>query len=322
VPASVFAERVFAFELLTNGPACATMILAAYPLHQMDFVQDLTFGWRRGGRKPAGGFTLVELLVVIAVIAILAAMLLPALQGARMRAQSTSCLNNQRQLTFACMLYADECSDRWPYNLGETEIRQNTAEGQFINWTTPIMDWEPDHTDNTNTVLLTEGGIGPYTGRSAKIYHCPADRYVSDQQAQQGWSSRVRSVSMNAMIGDAGTFTLSGGNTNNPAYRQFFKTSQVPLPSSIFIFIDEHANSISDGYFINNAASYTWRRLPAAYHQGAANLSFADGHVEKHKWLDASTTPPVLPGEGYLPITAVGGRDFKWLAYRASIFSP
>jgi len=295
------------------------MITAAYPLHQMDFVQNLTFGWRRGGRKPAGGFTLVELLVVIAIIAILAALLLPALSGARLRAQSASCLNNERQLTFACMLYADEASDRLPYNLGASEISENAAVGLYINWSDPIMDWEPNHTDNTNTVLLTQGGIGPYAGRAANIYHCPADRYVSDLQSAQGWFSRVRSISMNAMLGDAGRYTLSGGNTNNPLYRQFFKISQVPQPAMIFMFIEEHANSISDGYFINNGTSYTWRRLPAAYHQRAANLSFTDGHAEKHKWLEAETSPPVLPGEGYLPIgVSHTNTDFLWLRSRTS----
>jgi prepilin-type N-terminal cleavage/methylation domain-containing protein/prepilin-type processing-associated H-X9-DG protein len=292
----------------------------------MDFVQILTFGWRRGGRKPASGFTLIELLVVIAIIAILAAMLLPALSGARMRAQSTSCLNNQRQLALACMLYADESGDRLPYNLGVTEIRENMANNIYLNWTSPIMDWNSDNTDNTNTVLLTEGGIGPYTGRASRIYHCPADHYVGDLQAGQGWSSRVRSVSMNAMLGDAGRFTVSGGNTNNPWYRQFFKITQVPRPAMIFVFIEEHANSISDGYFINNASSYygmyTWQRLPAAYHQGAANLSFTDGHVERRKWVDATTTPPVLPGQRYFPIlvSTNAASDFNWLKARTSTY--
>ena len=125
---------------------------------------------------------------------------------------------------------------------------------------------------------------------------------------------------MNAMLGDAGSFTLSGNNTNNPNYRQYFKMSQVPLPTMTFVFIEEHANSINDGYFINNGYNSNWTRLPASYHQGAGNLSFTDGHVESHKWLDATTMLPVRPGEAYTPITQVGDRDFQWLRARTSIY--
>ena len=274
----------------------------------------------RGGeskRSLGGAFTLLELLAVIAIIGILAALLLPALAGAKAKAQAATCLNNERQLALACAIYTDEFADRLPYNLGESEIRQSVAQNLFLNWTSPIMDWEPVP-DNTNTALLTEGGIGPYTSRNAAIYRCPVDNAVSDLQAQQGWPHRVRSVSMNAMVGDAGSFSLSGSNTNNPGYKQFFRVTQIPQPSQIFIFIEEHANSISDGYLINNSADYYWLRLPASYHRGRVNLSFTDGHVEGHQWLDASTKAPVRPGEAYLPIEATERRDFSWLLYRTS----
>jgi len=65
----------------------------------------------RGPRKR-DGFTLIELLVVIAVIAILAALLLPALVGARTRAQAAFCGNNLKQLSLACLLYTDDFNDR------------------------------------------------------------------------------------------------------------------------------------------------------------------------------------------------------------------
>ncbi|HTX67437.1 MAG TPA: prepilin-type N-terminal cleavage/methylation domain-containing protein, partial [Opitutaceae bacterium] len=122
----------------------------------------------------AKGFTLIELLTVIAVIAILAALLLPALAGAKAKGHTISCLSNERQLMLGCLMYVADFSDALPYNLGAGEIKQLEANNQYWNWTTPVMSWELD-SDNTNTVLLTEGGIGPYTSRAAKVYRCPVD---------------------------------------------------------------------------------------------------------------------------------------------------
>ena len=161
------------------------------------------------------GFTLIELLVVIAIIAVLSAMLLPALAHAKARGQATVCLGNLRQISLACAMYVDDAKDTLPFNFGSAEIRQRVSKGDFSNWNSTVMSWELD-SDNTNSVLLTQGGIGPYTSRSAKIYRCPNDTVVSDLQAGQGWSARVRSLSMNAMVGDAGEFSRSGANVNNP----------------------------------------------------------------------------------------------------------
>src|SRR5947207_1656534 len=252
--------------------------------------------WRQGlgckcspPRRRDFGFTLVELLVVLAIISILAALLLPALAGAKAKAKAISCLNNVRQLGLASQIYTDEYEERLPYNLGTADIHAAVAQNQFLIWNSSIMDWEVLNTDNTNTALVTLGGVGPYTSRNAKIYKCPNDNYVSDLQAAAGWKARVRSLSMNAMVGDAGQFSKSGANVNNPKYRQYFKTSQVTKPGQIFVFIEEHPNSIDDGYFINNPERLTWTNLPAAHHNGAANISFVDGHVELHKWVLAST---------------------------------
>ena len=272
---------------------------------------------KRRSRKVA--FTLVELLVVIAIIAVLAALLLPALVSAKGKAQAATCLNNIRQVELACLIYADEFNDRLPYNLGENEINYYRKQNRYFNWSTPIMDWERD-SDNTNQTLLTEGGIGPYTGRSPRLYKCPKDNFVSDIQSALGWPARVRSISLNAMVGDAGTFSQSGANVNNPDYKQFFKVTQVPRPSEIFAFIEEHPNSIGDGYFLNKPANVQWLRLPASHHSGAVNLSFTDGHVERHKWQSAATQLQVRPGVAYLPVKPWGAErvDFDWLMYRTS----
>jgi len=272
------------------------------------------------GRRATGGFTLIELLVVVMIIAILAGLLLTALPTAKAKGQAVFCLQNTRQINTACLVYTDDACDRLPYNLGSGEIKQKVAQDQFVNWNSTIMSWELD-TDNTNTALLTSGGIGPYVSRVANVYRCPSDRVVSDIQAAAGWTSRVRSISMNAMVGDSGQFSTNGVNVNNPDYRQFFKVSQMSQPAQIFMFIEEHPDSINDGYFLNHPDDLKWFDLPASYHDGGVNVTFADGHAERHKWRLASTKPPARPGAAHLPFAVAppGQGDFDWLMERTSV---
>jgi prepilin-type N-terminal cleavage/methylation domain-containing protein/prepilin-type processing-associated H-X9-DG protein len=265
------------------------------------------------------GFTLIELLVVIAIVVILAGLVFPALMRAKHRAQAVSCLNSVKQLTMASLLYSDDFQQKLPYNLGSAEIREMVARNWYWNWTSPVMSWEREP-DNTNAPALTRGGIGPYTSRSASLYRCPSDQVVSDWQAEIGWTRRVRSMSMNAMVGNAGEYSKSGANVNNPEYRQFFKLSQITQPARIFVFTEEHPDSINDGYFLNFLGTGKWTDLPASYHSGAANLSFADGHAETHKWIHASTKPAARPEAAGLPfaVPAHERADFDWLMARTS----
>jgi prepilin-type N-terminal cleavage/methylation domain-containing protein/prepilin-type processing-associated H-X9-DG protein len=269
------------------------------------------------------GFTVVELLVVIAIIAILATLVLPALHRAKARGRGTECMNNLRQFGLALQMYADDHDDSLPYNMGSEGIRATVAGEKYLNWVNDVMSWELD-SDNTNTALLTIGGLGPYFSGVASVFRCPEDNVVSDVQRGAGWSSRVRSISMNAMLGNAGEFLADGVNTNNPTYKQFFKMSDVPDPSRIFAFVEEHPDSINDGYFINRFNYYEWIDLPASYHNGGGYFTFTDGHSEIRYWRQASTMPPPRPDAAKLPKDLPQGdrADLYWVLSRTSVAAP
>jgi prepilin-type processing-associated H-X9-DG protein len=190
-----------------------------------------------------------------------------------------------------------------------------------LNWVNNILDWEVSNTDNTNTATLRDAALGPFTSGNFAIYRCPADHVVSEVQRAAGWGSRVRSYSMNAMVGDAGNLSTNGYNVNNPAYVQFFSLASIPMPTSIFVFLDEHPDSINDGYFVNNAYRYEWNDLPGSYHNGACSLSFADGHSELHRWQSAEVKRSPQPDAAGLPfgVTAQSDADFDWLSDRTSV---
>jgi len=217
------------------------------------------------------------------------------------------------------MLYSGDCDDKLPYNLGATEIKQMLNRGEKYNWANSVLNWELD-ADNTNVLLNTEAALGDYVGKAARVYRCPSDSALAAIQRKAGWVERSRSLSMNAMVGDAGEFMQGNDNKNNPAYHQFRKASEFLSASETFVYIEEHPDSINDGYFLNRAANYEWNDLPASWHNGAANLAYGDGHSEPHRWVNPVTRRPARPDGANLPIMLDESQraDFYWLLKRTS----
>jgi prepilin-type processing-associated H-X9-DG protein len=245
--------------------------------------------------------------VVIAIIAILAGMLLPALSKAKTKAQAIACSNNLRQLSLGWMLYTDDFADCLVNNHAKVET---TAARQ--SWVNNIQDWE-NTTDNTNLALITSGKLAPYVANATPIYHCPADRSVAAN------GPRIRSMSMNACVGDPGQAL----DQFNPNYVQFFKSCDFRQPSHVFVFLEEHPDTINDGFFVESWDELKWNNLPASYHNGAGNLHFADGHVESRRWATPDTVRPARPGGagggGFVPTPPT---DFLWLKERATLRKP
>lgn len=275
--------------------------------------------WSLGAQRARHGFTVVELLVVVAVIGILASMLLPAIARASGQGRQVFCQNNLRQLGIGWTLYAQDHDDRITYNLGSTEIKAMLARGQRHNWANSLMNWELD-ASNTNHLLNTQASMGPYVAANARVFRCPSDMALSRIQRAAGWSHRTRTYSMNAMVGNAGEFTVGGTNVNNPAYQQFMTMAEIKAPALIFAFIEEHPDSINDGYFLNKGYSAEWYDLPASFHNDGANLAFADGHQESRRWQRESTKKPARPDVAALPMELSRDdlADLKWVVSRMS----
>lgn len=230
---------------------------------------------KQGQSTGRSGFTLVELLAVVATIAILAALLLPILSRAKIKAQRTACFSNLHQLGVAWLMYpTDNNSALVPSYPAEPEV-----------WVQGDMSKQ---SEADNPELIRQGKLYHYT-QSVSIYHCPADPSHPFGNVQL---PTVRSYSMNSFMGRRDPALPSIPETADSFIPFFSKESDIKRPSEIWVLLDEDERSINDGFFVTDPTAHLWIDFPAdseRRHEFSFGLNFADGHSEIWRHTDPRT---------------------------------
>jgi prepilin-type N-terminal cleavage/methylation domain-containing protein/prepilin-type processing-associated H-X9-DG protein len=272
------------------------------------------------------GFTLIELLVVIAIIAILAAMLLPALGKAKQRAQAMQCLDNEKQLILAWVMYAGDNKDNLVPNRG-----LNGAGGSYGGDPRQAARFQPGGANadwcpgNMQDTAETQGGsqflggdkysewiqtalLYPFIN-NINVFHCPADHTIVPRGATAFIGPALRTYSMNCWVMpmDSPGYNVAPWNGTS-GYLTYTKQSGFtrPGPTETWVFTEESPYCIDDAFFAVDPTQPTkWFNFPAVLHGQSSVMSWADGHAAIKKWTDnnmisaKSTTPPIASGGDY-----------------------
>ena len=226
-------------------------------------------------------FTLIELLVVVAIIAVLIAILLPAIASAREQGRSVLCLSNLRQLGMAFYHYASDNKDQFPH----CAIGHNPP--NFTWYTNMLSPYAPiDWSWKPNTAMA-KPDWGVYTAPNQGIWRCPS---VRDDQILSGTGY---GVSFYHTI----RFSTSGGSP---------KITQMTRPAELFLIGDVHTYWVlTDSWYTNivlncpkdepwdvpySGNPWGGPKQCAPRHLGRVNIDFADGHAESWPYKDTKNS--------------------------------
>lgn len=201
--------------------------------------------------KRLKGFTLIELLVVVAIIAVLIALLLPALAKVRENARSTVCKSRLKQYGAGIFLYAQNNQDRFP---------------PFCYY------WDGGHPERNWRNMLSESlQFAP-----SEFFHCPSSEERDPKDPVNGWAYYC-SYGGNAYLGTGTIYTPTGGNSG-----AVDQVSAVEQPDKIMMLFDFQIretgwHSLHRWLYAANPGAYM--RCSALRHLSRMNILFCDGHV-------------------------------------------
>jgi prepilin-type N-terminal cleavage/methylation domain-containing protein/prepilin-type processing-associated H-X9-DG protein len=277
------------------------------------------------------GFTLIELLVVIAIIAILMAILMPALNRVREQGKRIVCESNLKTLTLTWIMYADENDGKIVNGAGGfhyippgTNYTEDGSDPSIIerawvgrgwgqNWDRPTVD-DTGYTEAQQKRAIREGALWPVASEY-DIYKCPTGRPRES----------VTYAVVDAMNGLYRTGTYTGSNHVTAVGRRVGRTVlwikrrgeiSSPTPAQRMVFIDEGAMT-PDSFAVHYNQRGPWWDDPPARHGDGTTVSWADGHASHLKWVASETikrardSKDYYGGGGWTPTTPEGLKELE-----------